>query len=140
MKINGDDPVTPIPFPTESPALPANVYVPLTTILIMLYGVIYLLTLIQLGLIWYYKHKRFSYQTSLLFLILIWSSLRITLFSFYFKNAQEANMLIFVFYFILYCLPIVVQFCTFSVLVLYYGQVRIDFFIFQFYFPCNFDS
>ena len=112
------------PFPTESPALPADVYVPLTTILIIFYGFIFILSYIQLILIWYHKYKRFSYQTVLLFLVLIWSSLRIVLFSFYFKNAKEANMLIFIFYFFLYCLPVALQFCTFGVLVLYYGQVN----------------
>jgi hypothetical protein len=113
------------PFPTESPALPAKVYVPLTTILIICYGILFMLAYIQLFLIWYHKHKRFSYQTSLLFLILFWSSLRITLFSFYFENAKDANRLIFIFYFCLYCLPVVLQFCAVSVLVLYYGQVRL---------------
>ena len=114
-----------VPFPTQSPALPTSVKVPLTTILLISYGVLFLLAYIQLFLIWYYKHKRVSYQTSLLFLILIWCSLRLTLFSFYFKNIKEANNLCFFFYFCLYCLPVVLQFGTFCVLVLYYGQVNI---------------
>lgn len=114
------------PFiPTVKPALPANVYVPLTAVFIVLYGVIFVLVYLQLILILYYKHKRFSYQTAFLFLSLIWSSLRIVLFSFYFKNAEDANKLFFVFYFCLYCLPVVLQFSMLCLLVLYYGQVNV---------------
>ena len=112
-----------IPFPTAKPALPANVYVPLTVVFILLYGIVFVFVYFQLFLIWYFKHKRFSYQTAFLFLSLIWSSLRILLFSFYFKNAVDANKLFFAFYFCLYCLPVVLQFCTLCLLVLYYGQV-----------------
>ncbi len=110
-------------FPTAGPALPANVYVSLTVVFILLYGIVFVFVYFQLVLIWYFKHKRFSYQTAFLFLSLIWSSLRIVLFSFYFKNAVDANKLFFVFYFCLYCLPVVLQFCTLCLLVLYYGQV-----------------
>jgi len=112
-----------IPFPTARPALPPNVYVSLTVFFIVLYGLIFLFVYFQLFLIWYYKHRRFSYQTVLLFLSLIWSSLRVLLFSFYFKNADDANRLEFVLYFCLYCLPVFLQFCTFCLLILYYGQV-----------------
>lgn len=118
-----DEPVTSIPFPTESPAVRARVYIPLTSILVLLYSTIFILTYIQLIQIRYYKHKRFSYQTSLLFLILVWSALRIFLFSFYFQNVEQANTFDFAVYFCLYCLPAVLQFGTFCVLVLYYGQV-----------------
>ncbi|CAF0707529.1 unnamed protein product [Brachionus calyciflorus] len=111
------------PFPTAAPALPANVYLPLTIVLLLLYSFIFVIVYIQLFLIWYNKHKRFSYQTVFLFMSLIWSSLRISLFSFYFKNAEDANKLVFVLYFCLYCLPVVVQFCTLCLLVLYYGEV-----------------
>ena len=111
------------PFPTAAPALPANVYLPLTIGLLLLYSFIFIIVYIQLVLIWYYKHKRFSYQTTFLFMSLIWSGLRITLFSFYFENAQDANKLMFALYFSLYCLPVVLQFCTLCLLVLYYGQV-----------------
>lgn len=113
-----------LPFPTAKPASSAKVYVPFTTIFLILYASIFVYSYIQLFLILYHKHKRFSYQTSLLFITLMWSSLRISLFSFYFENAKDANELLFIFYFILYCLPVVLQFCTLSLLVLYYGQVN----------------
>lgn len=113
-----------VPFPTARPALPASVYFPLTIVLIIFYASIFLFVYIQLSLIWYYKHKRLSYQTTFLFLSLIWSTLRIILFSFYFQNAEDANRLFFMLYFCLYCLPVVLQFSTLCLLVLYYGQVN----------------
>ncbi len=117
-----------IPFPTAKPALPANVYIPLTLLFIILYGLIFICVYIQLVLILYYKHKRFSYQTAFLFLALFWSALRIVLYSFYFNAAEEANRLFFIFYFCLYCLPVVLQFSMLCLLVLYYGQVVFFFF------------
>ena len=114
---------TAIPFPTVKPATLPNAYLPLTIILIVLYSLIFVAVYRQLILVWYYRHKRYSYQTVLLFLILIWSGLRIFLFSFYINDAKTANTLAFVFYFCLSCLPVVLQFCQLCLLVLYYGQV-----------------
>ncbi|RNA38000.1 integral membrane protein GPR137B-like [Brachionus plicatilis] len=111
------------PFPTAAPSIPASVYLPLTIILIIFYSSIFIIAYYQLFLIWYYKHKRFSYQTAFLFSSLVWSSLRITLFSFYFENATDANKLTFSLYFAFYCLPVVIQFSILCLLVLYYGQV-----------------
>lgn len=123
IKLSTLEPFSSRGFPTVKPALPVNIYVPLTVIYIVLYGLVFVYVYFQLILIWYFRHKRFSYQTMLLFLSLLWSSLRIVLFSFYFQNAVDANTLFFLFYFILYCLPVILQFITLCLLVLYYGQV-----------------
>nr|QVK45726.1 G protein-coupled receptor [Proales similis] len=112
-----------MPFPTERPAIAAEVYLSLTICFSAFYSLIFLYAYVQLFFILYYKYKRLSYQTGLLFLSLIWSGLRISLFSFYFQNAEDANKLPFAPYFVLYCLPVVLQFCTLTLLVLYYGQV-----------------
>lgn len=111
------------PGPTNRPAFPSNAYLPLTIVLIILYSLIFIAVYLQLILILYYKHKRYSYQTILLFLCLIWSSLRIVLFSFYFNNAKDANTLAFIWYFSLYCMPVFLQFCWLCLLVSYYGHV-----------------
>ena len=116
------EPTTTYPFPTAQPALPPQVYVPFTVVFIILYLFIFVFAYVQLVLILYYKYKRISYQSGLLYLNLFWSALRICLFSFYFKNADLANKLPFGFYFCLYCLPVVLQFATLCLLVLYYGQ------------------
>ena len=111
------------PFPTASPAISASVSIPLTVLFIILYGLVFCMVYMQLILILYHKHKRFSYQSAFLFLSLFWAFLRIVLFSFYFKNSEDANKLQFIFYFLLYCFPAILQFSTLCLLVLYYGQV-----------------
>ena len=115
------------PISTAVPAIQSGAYLPLTIVLVIFYSLIFLAVYFQLLLILYYKHKRYSYQTALLFLCLVWATLRIILFSFYFNNAKEANQMIFIFYFCLYCFPVVIQFCILCLLVLYYGQVIICF-------------
>ena len=129
IKLSTLEPFSTRGFPTVKPALPADIYVPLSVIYIVLYGLVFIYVYFQLILIWYFRHKRFSYQTTLLFLSLLWSALRIVLFSFYFQNAVDANKLFFVFYFILYCLPVILQFITLCLLVLYYGQVDLTYYL-----------
>lgn len=128
--MNVVDRASPAPFPpapTARPAQPAIVYIPLTIILISSYAFIFVIVYLQLVYIWYNKYKRFSFQTSFLFLSLLWSSLRITLFSFYFNNADDANKLVFTLYFLFYCFPVVLQYSTLCLLVCYYGQVSLTF-------------
>jgi hypothetical protein len=112
-----------IPFPTASPAYNDGVYLGLTISFTILYSLVFLGVYVQLMLILYYRHKRFSYQTGFLFACLLWSCLRIVLFSFYFQNADDANRLEFVLFFLLYCFPVVVQFCMLCLLVLFFGSV-----------------
>jgi hypothetical protein len=112
-----------LPFPTARPAYNQGVYLGLTIAFIIIYAIIFAGVYLQLVLILYYRHKRFSYQTGFLYLCLIWSLLRIVLFSFYFHNAADANRLPYVFYFMLYCFPSFLQFCTLCLLVLFFGQV-----------------
>ena len=112
-----------LPFPTLKPATPSQSSLPPTIVLISLYTIIFIWVYLQLICILYYRHKRYSYQTALLFLRLLYSMLRISLFSFYFQNAKDANQLIFMLYFALYCLPIFLQFCSLALLVSYYGKV-----------------
>ena len=112
-----------LPFPTARPSYHQGVYLSLTITFIAIYSIIFAAVYLQLVLILYYRHKRFSYQTGFLFLCLIWSLLRIVLFSFYFHDAKSANTLTFVLYFMLYCFPSFLQFCTLCLLVLFFGQV-----------------
>jgi integral membrane protein GPR137 len=115
-------PINPIPVP-EEPAQKARVHLVLTIFLITLYGSIFIFLYFQLWRILWYGYKRFCFQTIFLMLILLWSSLRITLFSFYFENAQDANKLNFLLYYLFYCFPNFLQFCTLCLLTLFYGQV-----------------
>ena len=111
--------------PPLKPALPPSVQLSLTIVYITLYGFLFLMIYVQLWMILIYKHRRFSYQSVFLFLCLIWAGLRTTLFSFYFRNCLLANTLPIFPYWLLYCLPVCLQFVTLCLLVLFFAQVSI---------------
>ena len=111
------------PLPTLRPAISPRVHLSLTITYTTLYGILFCMVYIQLWLILYYKHKRFSYQSVFLFLCLIWAGLRTTLFTFYFKNCILANNLPVFFYWLLYCFPVCLQFITLCLLFLFVAQV-----------------
>lgn len=111
------------PISTDMPALPTAVHLGLTITYTLLYSFLFLFVYVQLILILWYRHKRFSYQSTFLFLCLIWAALRTTLFSFYFKNPILANNLPTFPFWLLYCFPICLQFVTLCLLVLYFSQV-----------------
>lgn len=115
--INTDD------FPSVKPALAPYTQLSLTITYICLYGFLFIFVLCQLWMIWYYRHKRFSYQTCFLFTCLIWSGLRTTLFSFYFNNCIQANSLPLFLNWLFYSFPVCLQFTTLCLLVLFFGQV-----------------
>nr|XP_057919631.1 integral membrane protein GPR137 isoform X2 [Doryrhamphus excisus] len=126
-------PVTAAPPPPNSSALPAplplhpalapSVQLGFTVLYTALYGALFLVVYAQLWLLYFYRHKRWSYQSIFLFLCLLWASLRTTLFSFYFHNALEANHLPVAVYWLLYCFPVCLQFFTLSLINLYFTQV-----------------
>ncbi|KAK6181220.1 hypothetical protein SNE40_009123 [Patella caerulea] len=118
--ITKDIPVFPIPV---NKALSPSVELSLTIAYIVLYGLLFFMVYVQLWMIWYYRHKRFSYQTVFLFLCLVWSGLRLTLFSFYFNDCDRANNLPGVIYWFLYCFPVCLQFIILCLLVLFFAQV-----------------
>lgn len=110
-------------FPTLTPALTPETELWLTIVYVTLYGLLFLMVYFQLWMIWWYRHKRLSYQTTFLFLCLVWTGLRATLFSFYFNNCVLANDLALVFSWLLYCFPVCLQFATLCLLVLFFAQV-----------------
>uniref|UniRef100_A0A6Q2YX26 G protein-coupled receptor 137c n=1 Tax=Esox lucius TaxID=8010 RepID=A0A6Q2YX26_ESOLU len=104
-------------------AVPPSVELGLTIVYTILYSLLFMFVYLQLWLILHYGHKRFSYQSVFLFLCLLWSALRTTLFSFYFKNVVQANQLQPLPYWLLYCFPVCLQFFTLCLLNLYFAQV-----------------
>ena len=96
----------------------------LTVVYTLLYTFLFVFVYVQLWLILHHGHKRFSYQSVLLFLCLLWAALRTTLFSFYFDNVAQANRLQPFPYWLLYCCPVCLQFFTLCLLNLYFTQVR----------------
>ncbi|CAL8289561.1 unnamed protein product [Lota lota] len=105
--------------PDISPTLELS----LTIVYTLLYTFLFVFVYVQLWLILRYGHKRFSYQSVLLFLCLLWAALRTTLFSFYFDNVAQANRLQPFPYWLLYCCPVCLQFFTLCLLNLYFTQV-----------------
>lgn len=100
----------------------------LASVFTVLYAVLFLLILAQLYLILYFKHRRLSYQSVFLFIYLFWAALRTTLFAFYFddtstlqENSQK-NIGSFARW-LLFALPIYLQFLTLSLLTLYLAKV-----------------
>ncbi|TKS72740.1 Integral membrane protein GPR137 [Collichthys lucidus] len=112
----------PPPFPLQ-PAIAPSVQLGFTVLYTTLYAGLFLVVYVQLWLLYFYRHKRWSYQSVFLFLCLLWAALRTTLFSFYFHNALEANHLPVVAYWLLYCFPVCLQFFTLSLINLYFTKV-----------------
>lgn len=114
-------------FPTVGPALSPTVHLGLTITFVVLYSLLFLFIYIQLWMSLYYRNKRLSYRTVFLFLCLVWAALRVTLFSFYFNNCELAEDLDIALYWMLFCLPVCVQFFTLSLMVLFFVQVSLEF-------------
>lgn len=110
-------------FPTLAPPLTPGAELWLTVCYISLYGILFLIIYFQLWMIWYYRHKRLSHQTVFLFLCLLWTGLRTTLFSFYFKDCLLANKLPIGLSWLLYSFPVCLQYITLCLLVLFFAQV-----------------
>ncbi|XP_076834007.1 integral membrane protein GPR137C isoform X3 [Brachyhypopomus gauderio] len=104
-------------------AVPPSVELGLTVVHTALYSLLFLFVYSQLWLILHYGHKRFSYQSVFLFLCLLWSALRTTLFSFYFENVAQASQLEPLPFWFLYCFPVCLQFFTLCLLNLYFAQM-----------------
>lgn len=110
--------------PTITPAVPPYVKLSLTVAYTVFYSLLFAFVYAQLWLVLRYRHKRFSYQTSFLFLCLLWAGLRTLLFSFYFRDCVTANALPPFAFWLLYCFPVCLQFFTLILMNLYCAQVR----------------
>ena len=91
-----------------------------------LFALLFFMILVQLCLILYFGHRRLSYQSVFLFIYLFWAALRTTLFSFYFHDSSKTDGLHLVPRWLLFALPIYLQFLTLSLLTLYLAKVRDD--------------
>jgi hypothetical protein len=129
MLPSGGYSVTLMPEPLV-PALSTEVQLGLTVLYIVLYGLLFIIVFVQLWMIYCYKHRLLSYQTTFLFLCLFWSALRVELFSFYFRNSDLANNLPCFWYWLLYCCPICLQFTTLCLMVAFFSQVSVFFLYF----------
>lgn len=107
------------------PPISSAVHLGLAIVFTALYALLFLMILVQLCLILYFGHRRLSYQSVFLFIYLFWAALRTTLFSFYFNDIEKANHFGSFARWLLYALPIYLQFLTLTLLTLYLAKVRI---------------
>ncbi|XP_057315780.1 G protein-coupled receptor 137Ba-like [Hydractinia symbiolongicarpus] len=108
---------------TLAPGVPVKVHLGLTVSFTILYGLLFFLIMWQLLLILYHKHRRLSYQSLFLFTCLVWAGLRTTLFAFYFKNCELSNTLNPFCHWLLFALPVYLQYNMLSILVFYFVLV-----------------
>ena len=105
--------------------VPFSVHYGVTIFSTLLVGILFVVVYVQLIMVICFGYKLISYQTILLFDILLWASLRLTLFSFYYFHCCElANKLNGKFSgWILVALPSALQYFSLAVLVHYFGEV-----------------
>ena len=128
--ITTQPPIPPSPFttPTSSSLVPGEVALPvhLTVIVLIsvLVAVLFIAIYIQLILVIWFGYKLISYQTVLLFSILLWAALRLTLYSFYYYHCCESvRLLSGVTGWVVVAFPVVLQYFSLAVLVRYFGEV-----------------
>lgn len=122
-----------VPIRTINSTTPAEIQPPishlahlaLASVFTALFAVLFILILVQLYLILYFKHRRLSYQSVFLFIYLFWAALRTILFAFYFDDttALQANKIGSFARWLLFAMPIYLQFLTLSLLTLYLSKV-----------------
>ena len=104
---------------------PFSVHYSVTVMISVLVGILFLLVYVQLVMVMCFGYKLLSYQTLLLFDILLWAALRLTLYSFYFYHCCElVNKIVGTFAgWLLVSLPSVLQYFSLALLVHYFGEV-----------------
>ncbi len=120
----GPSPVTEAPIgPGEAPV---SIHYSVTIVITVLVGILFLLVYVQLVMVICFGYKLLTYQTVLLFDILLWASLRLTLYSFYFYHCCEQvdKLDKTVLGWFLVSLPPCLQFFSLAVLVHYFSEVR----------------
>ena len=105
--------------------LAPDVHLGITVAFTVVFSLLFFVIFLEMMLLLYYKHKLLSFQSVFLFVCLLWSALRLELFTFYFsKRDGLITSLAVGAYFTLYALPVVFQYVTLSLLVLYFSRVR----------------
>lgn len=90
----------------------------------LLVGILFAAIYIQLIMVICFGYKLFSYQTVLLFNILLWAALRLTLYSFYYYHCCEAvRLLNGGVGWVLVAFPSALQYLSLAILVRYFGEV-----------------
>ncbi|XP_018019154.1 G protein-coupled receptor 137Ba [Hyalella azteca] len=111
---------------------------PLTYVSLCLYGLLFTYIYAQLWMVMHYSYKRWCYRTYVLYASIAWCILRITLFSYYAMLEHEESKSLggnseprvlsrrvgFLSYFLLYSLPLYLQFTCLCLMVAYFYQIH----------------
>ncbi|XP_065833148.1 G protein-coupled receptor 137Ba-like isoform X2 [Oscarella lobularis] len=105
--------------------LPSQVRVAVTIFYVIVYGLLFVGIAYQLALIFYHRYKKLAYRTVFVALCLAWALLRVIMFALYFdlNVCTVAYDLPVVAYWLLYALPVCLQFATLSLFAHYYIAV-----------------
>lgn len=119
---------TAVPAPSLNPPgeAPSPVHYSVTIIITTLVAILFLLVYSQLIMVICFGYKLLTYQTVLLFDILLWAALRLTLYSFYFYHCCDlVNRIMGTFTgWILISFPSALQYFSLALLVHYFGEVK----------------
>ena len=118
--------LSPTAADTISPAaVQTPIHLAVTVTVSLFVGILFVFVYLQLCVVIYYGYRLVSYQTVLLFDILLWAALRLTLYSFYFFHCCGlVDSLSPFFEWLLVAFPSALQFITLAILVHYFGEVR----------------
>ena len=106
-------------------AVETSIHLAVTATVTLFVGILFFVVYLQLIMVIYYGYRLVSYQTLLLFDILLWAALRLTLYSFYFFHCCAlVDRLSPFFTWLLVAFPSALQFTALAILVHYFGEVR----------------
>jgi len=86
--------------------------------LAVLYAILFIFEGLQLFRIFYYRHKKKSFQVGFLSLCFFWNLLRVLFFAWLLTSSNKTLIII------VYWIPINIQFATFSLLVVFYAHLH----------------
>lgn len=119
-----EDTATPATFNTAT-AVQEPIHLAVTVAVTLFVGILFVIVYLQLCVVICYGYRLISYQTVLLFDILLWAVLRLTLYSFYFYHCCElVDRLPEFFEWLLVAFPSALQFISLAILVHYFGEVK----------------
>ena len=112
-----------VPFVVTN-AVQTPVHLAVIVTISVLVGILFAAVYVQLIMVICFGYKLVSYQTILLFNILLWAFLRLALYSFYFYHCCErVNSLPVGLKWLLVSFPAALQYVSLAVLVHYFGEV-----------------
>ena len=107
--------------------VPFPVHLAVTVSISILVGVLFFVVYVQLIMVICFGYKLFSYQTVLLFNILFWAALRLSLYSFYYYHCCTLITSLSAGFsgWLLVSFPSVLQYFSLALLVHYFGRVNL---------------